>query len=47
MVLSGSMKNLFVVSTSDLTPKPDSIHFDSPSQRLLGERLATAVFQQR
>jgi hypothetical protein len=38
--LSESLGNMYVIHTADLTPKTDSIHFDSPSQRKMGERFA-------
>jgi hypothetical protein len=41
--LSVSMKNMFVIKTGDLTPKADTVHFDSPSQRLMGQRFAEMV----
>jgi hypothetical protein len=43
--LSASMKNLYLINTADLSPKPDSIHFDAASQRLIGKRFAQLVFQ--
>jgi hypothetical protein len=45
--LSTSYKNFFIISTSDLTCKSDSIHFDSRSQREMGKRFATEVYQKR
>ena len=39
-VLSASMKNVYIIKTTDLTPLKDSIHFDSRSQRIMGERFA-------
>jgi hypothetical protein len=45
--LSASMKNLFVINTTDLTPKTDSIHFDSRSQRIMGKRFARMVYKTR
>ncbi|MEO5563597.1 MAG: sialate O-acetylesterase [Chitinophagaceae bacterium] len=45
--LSASMPHMYVIPTSDLTPKSDTIHFDSKSQRLMGERFAEKVFQNR
>lgn len=33
-------KNCSLIPTSDLTPRPDYIHFDSQSQRILGKRYA-------
>ena len=35
-----AMPDVYVIATADLTCKPDSIHFDSPSQRLMGQRFA-------
>jgi Carbohydrate esterase, sialic acid-specific acetylesterase len=43
--LSSDIKNMYVIKTGDLTPKKDSIHFDSRSQRIMGERFAEAVFK--
>jgi len=43
--LSVSMKNMFVINTTDLTPKADSIHFDSRSQRIMGKRFAEKVYR--
>ena len=43
--LSTTMKNMYVINTSDLTPKSDSIHFDSRSQRMMGERFAKMVYK--
>lgn len=45
--LSVTMNNLYVIKTADLTPMKDSIHFDSRSQRLMGERFAKAVFKNK
>ena len=33
-------KNSIVISTGDLKDKGDKVHFDSESQRLLGQRFA-------
>jgi len=44
-VLSANMKNMYVIKTGDLTPKSDTIHFDSRSQRIMGERFAKMVYQ--
>lgn len=38
--LSVSMKNVYIIKTTDLTPLKDSIHFDSRSQRIMGGRFA-------
>jgi hypothetical protein len=38
-------KNCSAVSTGDLKPKEDNIHFDSPSQRILGQRYADAYLK--
>lgn len=46
-LLSAEMKNMYVIKTGDLTPKADTIHFDSRSQRIMGERFATKVFNTR
>lgn len=35
-----SMENVFVISAKGLTHKGDSLHFNSASQRLMGERFA-------
>jgi Carbohydrate esterase, sialic acid-specific acetylesterase len=43
--LSVSMKNMYVIKTDDLHPKSDSIHFDSPSQRIMGKRFARMVYK--
>jgi len=43
--LSASMKNMYVIKTGDLTPKADTIHFDSRSLRIMGERFARAVIK--
>lgn len=43
--LSGSMKNFYVINTLDLTPKSDSVHFNSQSQRIMGERFAEKVYR--
>jgi len=45
--LSSSMKNMYVIKTGDLTPKSDTIHFDSRSQRIMGERFAKAAYKNR
>lgn len=37
-VLSATLKNMYVIKTGDLTPKSDTVHFDSRSQRIMGER---------
>jgi len=34
-----------IVETGDLTSNPDFIHFDTPSQRIMGERYACAYLQ--
>lgn len=44
-LLSSSMKNVYVIKTGDLTPKLDTIHFDSRSQRIMGERFARKVYE--
>lgn len=43
--LSNSMKKMYIINTTDLTPKSDTIHFDSRSQRIMGERFAKMVFK--
>ena len=35
-----SLQNVYVIETADLTGKADSLHFDAPAQRRLGERFA-------
>lgn len=45
--LSTTMKNMYVIRTSDLTPKSDTIHFDSRSQRIMGKRFAEKVYKTR
>ena len=47
MKLSSSFKNFYVIDISDLTPKADSIHFNSRSQRIMGERFAQLVYKTR
>jgi hypothetical protein len=46
-LLSSSYKNFHVISTGDLTPKTDTIHFDSRSQREMGKRFAKEVYRTR
>jgi hypothetical protein len=43
--VSASIMNMFIVNTTDLTPKADSIHFDSRSQRIMGKRFARMVYK--
>jgi len=38
-------KNIHIIQTDDFTDKGDKLHFDSGSQRLMGERMADAFFQ--
>ena len=45
--LSATGKNMYLVKTSDFTCLKDTIHFDSPSQRLLGKRFAKAVYNNK
>lgn len=45
--MSQSFKNFHVINTQDLTSKPDTLHFDSPSQRKMGERFAEAAYGNR
>jgi hypothetical protein len=40
-------KNIYLVNTSDFTHLKDTIHFDSPSQRMLGKRFAKAVYKNK
>lgn len=44
-LLSSFYKNFHVISTSDLTCKSDTIHFDSRSQREMGKRFAKEVYR--
>jgi len=46
-LLASEKKNMFVIKTADLTPKADTIHFDSRSQRIMGERFAESVYKNR
>jgi hypothetical protein len=46
-ILSATLKNMHVIKTGDFTPKKDTVHFDSRSQRLMGERFATMVYETR
>lgn len=43
--LAATLKNMYVIKTGDLTPKPDTIHFDSRSQRIMGKRFAEMVYK--
>lgn len=43
--LSLEIKNMYIIETSDLKPKSDTIHFDSPSQREMGRRFAKSILQ--
>ncbi len=45
--LSRSDKNIYVIKTSDLTHRGDTLHFDSRSLRLMGERFAKKVYTSR
>ena len=45
--LSSSMSKMYVIETGDLTPKADTIHFDSRSQRIIGERFAEMAYKTR
>jgi hypothetical protein len=45
--LSKSFKNFHVINTQDLTSKSDTLHFDSPSQRKMGERFAEAAYNNK
>jgi hypothetical protein len=42
-----SGKNIYFVNTSDFTHLKDTIHFDSPSQRMMGKRFAKAVYKNK
>ncbi len=44
-LLSNNMENIYIINTSDFTSMNDTVHFDSRSQRLMGERFAEAVFK--
>lgn len=46
-LLASEKTNMFVIKTADLTPKADTIHFDSRSQRIMGERFAESVYKNR
>ena len=43
--VASSDKHWSLVGTGDLKPKEDNIHFDSPSQRILGQRYADAYLE--
>ncbi|MBL7740820.1 MAG: sialate O-acetylesterase [Chitinophagaceae bacterium] len=45
--LAASITNLYIIPAGDLTPNADSIHFDSRSQRIMGNRFAEKVFKTR
>lgn len=45
--LSNSSPNMYIINTLDFTPLTDSIHFDSRSQRKMGERFAEEVYKHR
>ena len=40
-------KNIYVIPTSDLTHRGDSLHFDSRSLRIMGKRFAEKVYKNR
>ena len=42
--LSSSMKKMYVINTLDLSSKSDTLHFNTRSQRIMGERFAKKVF---
>ena len=46
-ILSATLKNMYVIKTGDLTPKSDTVHFDSRSQRIVGERFAKMVYKNK
>ena len=46
-VLSAALKNMYVIKTGDLTPRSDTVHFDSRSQRIMGERFAKMVYKSK
>lgn len=43
--MSMNIKNFYVINTSDLAPLKDTLHFNSASQRLMGERFAKKVYK--
>jgi hypothetical protein len=43
--MTQGFKNFYLIPTADFTPLTDSIHFDSKSQRQMGERFAKKVFE--
>jgi len=43
--LSSAFENFYVINTDDLKPKSDSVHFNSQSQRIMGERFARLVYK--
>jgi hypothetical protein len=43
--LSENLGNVYVINTFDLYPRQDSVHFNSPSQRKMGERFAKIVYE--
>jgi len=45
--LSRNDKNIHVIKTSDLTHRGDTLHFDSRSLRVMGERFAKKVYKSR
>jgi hypothetical protein len=45
--LSTQFPNMYIVNTLDLTPLKDSIHFDSRSQRKMGERFAEEAYKHK
>ena len=45
--VSETGKNIYLIKTSDFTHLKDTIHFDSPSQRLMGKRFAKAVYRNK
>jgi hypothetical protein len=45
--LSETGNNIYLIKTSDLTCLKDTIHFNSPSQRLMGKRFAKAVYKNK
>ncbi|MEP7321989.1 MAG: sialate O-acetylesterase [Saprospiraceae bacterium] len=44
--LSKSMPDFYLVKTKNLTHKPDTVHFDTESQRILGKLYAKSVLKE-
>jgi hypothetical protein len=43
LTTAATLPAIHIIATSDLSAKPDSLHFESPGQREFGKRLAQAV----